>query len=73
MIRKLLAIFLFVFSTKLLAVTVLIDPGHGGDDHGAKGNYKSGKKSLEVLEKDLTLSIAKKVKDLISSLPCLFN
>ncbi len=66
MIRSFFAIFIFVFSAKLFAVTVLIDPGHGGDDHGAKGSYKSGKKSSEVLEKDLTLSIAKKVKDLLS-------
>ncbi len=53
-------------SLPLWGVTVLIDPGHGGDDHGAKGSYSSGKKSQLVKEKDLTLAIAKKVKDLLA-------
>lgn len=66
MIKKFLIIFLFIFCSRLFAVTVLIDPGHGGDDHGAKGSYRAGRKSLEVKEKDLALSIAKKVKELLS-------
>src|SRR5262249_26071765 len=38
--------------------TVVIDPGHGGDETGALG--KSG-----VLEKEITLAIAKKLKALL--------
>ncbi|MDD8020572.1 MAG: N-acetylmuramoyl-L-alanine amidase [Acidobacteriota bacterium] len=38
--------------------TIVIDPGHGGIESGAKGNYGS-------LEKDITLSVAKKLRDKI--------
>jgi N-acetylmuramoyl-L-alanine amidase len=39
---------------------ICIDPGHGGNDIGAEGN--SG-----ILEKDLTLEISKKLKNIISA------
>ena len=38
------------------ALTVLIDPGHGGEDKGAKSKQK------DVFEKDIALNIAKKIK-----------
>ncbi|HJO92748.1 MAG TPA: N-acetylmuramoyl-L-alanine amidase [Victivallales bacterium] len=38
--------------------TVIIDPGHGGKDRGAKGRI--------VKEKDITLKIAKKLADILS-------
>ena len=41
-----------------MAVKVLIDPGHGGHDSGAVGHG--------LKEKDLTLKIAKKIRDMLS-------
>jgi len=41
---------------------IMIDPGHGGEDPGAHGKYGS-------LEKNVTLSIARKVKTLIDQQP----
>ncbi|MBP8601716.1 MAG: N-acetylmuramoyl-L-alanine amidase [Candidatus Saccharicenans sp.] len=38
--------------------TIVIDPGHGGIEIGAKGNYGT-------LEKDVTLAVAKKLKERI--------
>lgn len=53
-----------------MAMTVLIDPGHGGDDHGAKGVYwqwrNKKKEKVQILEKDLALAIAKRVRDLLA-------
>jgi N-acetylmuramoyl-L-alanine amidase len=40
--------------------TVVIDPGHGGTDEGAKG-------AAGTLEKDLTLSVARKLKSAIEN------
>ena len=40
--------------------TVAIDPGHGGDDAGAKGG-------AGAIEKDLTLAIARRVKGVIEA------
>ena len=40
--------------------TVIIDPGHGGDDHGVKG-------SAGTLEKQLTLDLAKRLKSLLEA------
>jgi len=39
--------------------TIVIDPGHGGEDHGTHGAYS--------MEKNITLSIAKKVAQQLSS------
>lgn len=50
-----LLISLFIFNAN--AAVILIDPGHGGEDTGAKSH---GKKT--VLEKDLTLDISKKIQ-----------
>jgi len=42
--------------------TIVIDPGHGGEDPGARGRYGS-------LEKDINLTIAKRLKGLIDAEP----
>jgi N-acetylmuramoyl-L-alanine amidase len=47
------------------AKVVLIDPGHGGEESGAVG-YLDVKKTRRVYEKDLSLRLAKKVKDELS-------
>ena len=47
--------------------TIIIDPGHGGEDHGAKGEYEG---SLGSLEKNITLAISMKlVADLKKAMP----
>lgn len=59
--------FLFLFSILLFVnsswgFTILIDPGHGGEDTGAKARYYYGKKKWRVVkEKDIALSLAKKI------------
>jgi N-acetylmuramoyl-L-alanine amidase len=42
--------------------TIVIDPGHGGEDPGARGRLGSS-------EKDITLTIAKRLKSLIDAEP----
>lgn len=42
-------------------VVVVVDAGHGGNDPGAI--YPAGSKNPEAVEKELTLDIAKKVRD----------
>ncbi len=44
--------------SKKLIKTIVIDPGHGGNETGARGVYGT-------LEKDVTLSIARKLKEVI--------
>ncbi len=47
--------------------TIIIDPGHGGQDHGAKGEYEG---TLGSLEKNITLAISMKlVADLKKAMP----
>lgn len=44
------------------AYTILIDPGHGGEDHGARSAYfKWGKRKTRIQEKDIVLDLAKKI------------
>jgi N-acetylmuramoyl-L-alanine amidase len=53
----------FLFIQNAHALTILIDPGHGGEDDGAKA-ATVGKTPAEVIkEKDIALSIAKKIYD----------
>lgn len=42
---------------------ILIDPGHGGRDPGAIGEFGSGKDRLRVAEKDVALAIGRDVYD----------
>ncbi len=56
----------FVLPFPILAFTILLDPGHGGEEQGAKGQYIIFSKKKEVLEKNLTLSIVKKIKKYLS-------
>lgn len=65
--------FLLVFNTNSFSQaprkikTIIIDPGHGGEDHGARGEYEG---SLGSLEKDITLAISMKlVADLKKAMP----
>jgi len=64
------AIFFFstpVFSQARKIKTIIIDPGHGGQDNGARGEYEG---TLGSLEKNITLAISMKlVKDLQEAMP----
>jgi len=40
---------------------ILIDPGHGGKDPGAIGEHQVGSAKLRVVEKDIALSVARKL------------
>ena len=57
-----------LLSPSLSAATILLDPGHGGSNRGAIG-YRSMPSGAgkEVFEKDLTLAVAKKIKEALSS------
>ncbi len=57
--------FILLISTNAAAFTVLIDPGHGGDDIGAKANLNIGGKKKIITEKDITLSISKLVYEIL--------
>ncbi|MCO4793995.1 MAG: N-acetylmuramoyl-L-alanine amidase [Bacteriovoracaceae bacterium] len=49
--------------TPSLSQVILIDPGHGGEDCGAKTVYKKKKhKPKNICEKDLALRISKKIQ-----------
>ena len=53
-----LLLILCFFINSLSAMTILIDPGHGGDESGAT--------VAQVKEKDLALSIARKIQEKLS-------
>ena len=60
-----------LLSLKSFCFVVLLDPGHGGDEHGAtskvvKVNSKGKKYSEKVKEKDLSLRVAKEIKSILS-------
>ena len=59
MIKALVVAILFI--PQVFALTILIDPGHGGQDHGAKTKLKVNKKVIEIKEKDLALTVSKKI------------
>lgn len=57
------AFFLLLSITSVSAQVVLIDPGHGGSDCGAKATVKLDGKNQVICEKDLALSIALKIQE----------
>ncbi len=57
---------LIIFLKPCFALTILVDPGHGGDDEGAKVEVvRDGQKVLDK-EKDLSLIYAKKIYELLN-------
>lgn len=45
---------------------ILIDPGHGGEDCGAKNSITINKLKKEICEKDIALSISQKIQEKLS-------
>lgn len=62
---KLFLFLLLSFSQLSMAKVVLIDPGHGGEESGAVGHLDA-KKTRKIFEKDLSLRLAKKIKEELS-------
>jgi N-acetylmuramoyl-L-alanine amidase len=56
----------FLMVLKAQAFTILIDPGHGGEDDGAKSTHLEKGVETTVKEKDLSLKIATKLYDELS-------
>jgi N-acetylmuramoyl-L-alanine amidase len=46
--------------------TILIDPGHGGEDPGSVDDVSVGGKTVSIREKDLVLTVARELGDLLS-------
>ena len=67
MLKRFVLLTILLFSAPSMGFVVLIDPGHGGDENGAVKTVRVKKgrkvKSERVYEKDLALSLAKKVKE----------
>ena len=67
--KRILKILFFLFvSIDVYGFTILIDPGHGGEDYGAQGKVygrTKGKRFLlkKVVEKNLTLIYASKIRE----------
>lgn len=62
--KYILSLLLFL-SQAAWSKVVLIDPGHGGEESGAVGHLDT-KKTRRIFEKDLSLRLAKKIKDELS-------
>ncbi len=64
--KYLLSLFLLLSLSTANALTILIDPGHGGEDDGAKAETVGRSPPEVIREKDIALSIAKKLYDKLS-------
>lgn len=54
----------FLLTFNAFALTIIVDPGHGGEDLGAKTSYwTADNKMTAFFEKELTLAIGKKLFD----------
>jgi N-acetylmuramoyl-L-alanine amidase len=45
---------------------IIVDPGHGGKDSGAVGNFVINGKALKSVEKDITLKVSRELHRLLS-------
>lgn len=63
--RSLILSLSLLFSLNAFSKVILIDPGHGGEESGAVGHLDP-KKTRKVFEKDLSLRLARKIKDELS-------
>ncbi|MDR2313248.1 MAG: N-acetylmuramoyl-L-alanine amidase [Spirochaetaceae bacterium] len=54
-------------SVRFRVAAIIVDPGHGGKDPGAVGTHVIGGKTLKSVEKDITLTVSKKLAALLQS------
>ncbi len=65
MYKYLIIIYIFLSSAPTYAKKVLIDPGHGGLDCGAKAKIWQNRKLVVICEKEIALEISKRIKHYI--------
>lgn len=53
-------------ASRFAVAAILIDPGHGGKDPGAVGEFGSGKDRFKLYEKDIVLSIGLDIHERLS-------
>ncbi len=59
---------ILLFSSFVQAATILIDPGHGGEDLGAKSSIWKNQKMSVVFEKDIALELSKLIQKELKAL-----
>ncbi|MDR1618908.1 MAG: N-acetylmuramoyl-L-alanine amidase [Treponema sp.] len=52
--------------SRLHIAAIIVDPGHGGKDSGAVGNFTIGGKALRSVEKDIVLKVSRELHSLLS-------
>ncbi|MFA6236605.1 MAG: N-acetylmuramoyl-L-alanine amidase [Bacteriovorax sp.] len=65
--QYLLIILIFISFSSANAFTILIDPGHGGEDDGAKAMTVGRVPEELIKEKDISLSIAQRIHEKLSA------
>jgi N-acetylmuramoyl-L-alanine amidase len=63
--KLILALFLCLQLSSAFALTILVDPGHGGEDDGAKAKSVGLNPEIEIKEKDIALAIAQKIYQIL--------
>jgi N-acetylmuramoyl-L-alanine amidase len=53
-------------SSRYRIAAIIVDPGHGGKDAGAVGNFVINGKPLKSVEKDITLQVSRELHSLLS-------
>ena len=46
---------------------ILVDAGHGGTDSGAVGRYREGQETRQLLEKEVVLTVARRLGELLTA------
>lgn len=64
--KYLLSILLVFWASNSIAMTILIDPGHGGEDDGAVHSENIKSKEVVTKEKDLSLQISNRIYEILS-------
>jgi len=60
-----LKLFILIFPLLSVSKTIVIDPGHGGNEVGAISTYFDKNQKLEIYEKDLTLELSLKIQKIL--------
>jgi N-acetylmuramoyl-L-alanine amidase len=54
-------------ASRFRIAAIIVDPGHGGKDSGAVGDFTVNGKPLKSVEKDITLKVSKNLHSLLSA------